>query len=849
MSDLRFLFFIEREFHLAMLKNIMIYLHDKQMGKIALYSFNYTPSGSTYASSGLRDSVIRQYVPFPIEIISAPYSYKPDITFMADFSYQYVEGLGKIVNIGHGTICKGWFYTDKSISLRENCADLLCVPGTIHKEVLEKQLTTKIEVTGMPKLDNVFNETYDKKTLLHQFGLDPNNKTLLFAPTFNEEFSIVPAIQDRLRSYIPDYINIIIKLHGVAPEEWKDHYRRLAQTDRNIYYSEDYDICPYIVASDVLLTDLSSVIYEFLATGKPVILYDSPHQNKYINYDPNDLEYQFRDVGFRFTRLDSLQEILFRSLISHADTQKNTAVAKRFVTCQDGNSSEKVVTAAINMLKNDKKKSTILLQSNQKDQITELVRRYSNHYDIFLSSSLKGIPNVTYTKDTQNLGALFAEVNQKKKTPHLIFISEGWNCSVLLPDMLYNYMRNQTNHGIVCPLVHDNTIHYQNARLRIPNADWEQPYVTGIQITYSLTGYSSPIQYVNPYCFIVHEEVLKKLPISELTEETFMYLFLLQTIKLKKEISLAYDTVVYPSLCNNDVIKLRPKSTSKKPNKEDWVNAAIEIANPDQHKTEVKTTFLNPKRAKYTDSIVNKIEDLIAKGHYDEADNECELISSEMVSLYLKAKILTRKNDYLNAQKLLLSIDTNLLEPELNANIQALLGKILLNLNETKAAFEKINYAININANCSEALHALGTYHLIMQNPEKALEIFSRALPLDPHNTRIKASIGFAHQIMKNFDKAIIFYNDVMEIEEENSDVLFNLLQCAYECKKFKDIQRVLENYLTIHPANVDILFQLAGVYTQQQKIDDAIQTLDKLLLFNENYPGAKDFYDRLRNL
>jgi CDP-glycerol glycerophosphotransferase (TagB/SpsB family) len=114
-----------------------------------------------------------------------------------------VEGLGKLVNIGHGTIGKGWYFSPELISRRENCADLLCVPGEVHAEALAPQVFKRIAVTGMPKLDAVFRGQWNREELLRGWGLDPANKTVLFAPTFNSEFSLVPHVGHELRRYIP----------------------------------------------------------------------------------------------------------------------------------------------------------------------------------------------------------------------------------------------------------------------------------------------------------------------------------------------------------------------------------------------------------------------------------------------------------------------------------------------------------------------------------------------------------------------------------------------------------------------------------------------------------------------
>ncbi len=102
--EVKFLFFIEREFHISLLKNVIDYIHNHKLGKIALGSFAYQESDESFAGWGLRPETLNKYFNYPLDMVNDPYAYKPDITFMADFSYQYVEGLGQIVNIGHETL-------------------------------------------------------------------------------------------------------------------------------------------------------------------------------------------------------------------------------------------------------------------------------------------------------------------------------------------------------------------------------------------------------------------------------------------------------------------------------------------------------------------------------------------------------------------------------------------------------------------------------------------------------------------------------------------------------------------------------------------------------------------------
>ena len=53
---------------------------------------------------------------------------------MADNVATVLEGCGKIVNVGHGLLSKGQYFTDSDFIHREYLEDLLCVPGSYHRD-------------------------------------------------------------------------------------------------------------------------------------------------------------------------------------------------------------------------------------------------------------------------------------------------------------------------------------------------------------------------------------------------------------------------------------------------------------------------------------------------------------------------------------------------------------------------------------------------------------------------------------------------------------------------------------------------------------------------------------------
>ena len=122
---------------------------------------------------------------------------------------------------------------------------------------------------------------YDRDSLIKKTGLDPDKKTVLYAPSYKP--SCIEFIKDRIADLIPKY-NLIVKLHPYswggkyASHSQHRYYEKLAKERPGVFLigKEDYDIYPYMYASDTMISDTSSVVNEFLALGRHGIIYELP---------------------------------------------------------------------------------------------------------------------------------------------------------------------------------------------------------------------------------------------------------------------------------------------------------------------------------------------------------------------------------------------------------------------------------------------------------------------------------------------------------------------------------------------------------------------------------------------
>ena len=171
-------------------------------------------------------------------------------------------------------------------------------------------LRTRVVATGMPKLDPVFAGRHSRAALCEKHGVDPARQLVLYAPTFNEDLSAVYLFADRFAELARQDRVLFVKLHGSTRVDTIATYRGIAANTRGVIFVEEPNIAPYLGGADVLISDVSSVVMEFMALDKPVILFDHPQMTRYHGYNPNDIEHAWRDLGTRIGSIDEAKRAL-----------------------------------------------------------------------------------------------------------------------------------------------------------------------------------------------------------------------------------------------------------------------------------------------------------------------------------------------------------------------------------------------------------------------------------------------------------------------------------------------------------------------------------------------------------
>jgi len=312
-------FYFFKNVHIPIL--IPIYKKIKELHPEIRISFAYKSFEPAMRAGFLKHEVdlIKSYGE---DVYIVPQHTSSDITFVADSVYDWVGNCGKIVNVGHGILSKGLYYSDTVLAKREEAADLVFVPGSYHQQIMQEIITTPIFAVGMAKLDALFDGSIKKEDVQKQLAIKNEQfQYILFAPTFNDELSAIPYVLDRIVEVIPEggSVRLIIKLHGTTKQVYKDMYKELALKDERVIFSDDLDIVPLLILADIMISDVSSAMIEFAALDKPIILFNNPDRFKYKNYNESDIEYKFRDMGIEVNNIDEMKEAVLLGLKSPSE--------------------------------------------------------------------------------------------------------------------------------------------------------------------------------------------------------------------------------------------------------------------------------------------------------------------------------------------------------------------------------------------------------------------------------------------------------------------------------------------------------------------------------------------------
>jgi hypothetical protein len=191
---------------------------------------------------------------------------------------RYLEGKKRpvIVMIYHGIGIKAAYYRDNGALV-----DFRVAESPYRARQLENHgCHAKTIPAGFIKLDPLFApgaHGAEDGRLRERLKLDPAKKTVLYAPTFYP--ASIGIVRDQIALQTRGY-NLIIKLHNFTQHfpEYRTDYALIrdvaAKYDHvRLLSFDEYNIVPVMRIADLMITDASSVMFEYLPLDRPLIVF------------------------------------------------------------------------------------------------------------------------------------------------------------------------------------------------------------------------------------------------------------------------------------------------------------------------------------------------------------------------------------------------------------------------------------------------------------------------------------------------------------------------------------------------------------------------------------------------
>lgn len=139
-------------------------------------------------------------------------------------------------------------------------------------------------LVGMPKVDCMVDGSLVRDSILCSLGIDPRKTVILYAPTWSPYSSVNTMGVELVERLGEAGFAVIAKLHDRSRNPQYSYSGGVDWGERlepallrfGGHLATGSDACPYMVAADILITDHSSVGFEYLLLDRPVVRIEMP---------------------------------------------------------------------------------------------------------------------------------------------------------------------------------------------------------------------------------------------------------------------------------------------------------------------------------------------------------------------------------------------------------------------------------------------------------------------------------------------------------------------------------------------------------------------------------------------
>lgn len=210
---------------------------------------------------------------------------------------------------------------------------------TSKQEVIQAQKIgiTSARAIGFTKIDPAFNNGYSTTTLesiRKKIGINPEKKTIIFTSTWEKSgMSAITHWVEVIPSFREQY-NVLVSTHSWTSKKYIDMLKKI----KGIYLVDEPDVLPYLLVTDLLIGDTSSIIAEFCALDKPIVTLSLPSAER---TDPEIVD-MMKKISLRVKTISELGDAIEHCLKYPNEKQKHRQEANRVMfDILDGNAGRR----------------------------------------------------------------------------------------------------------------------------------------------------------------------------------------------------------------------------------------------------------------------------------------------------------------------------------------------------------------------------------------------------------------------------------------------------------------------------------------------------------------------------
>ncbi|NUU95866.1 hypothetical protein XO10_06190 [Marinitoga sp. 1135] len=282
------------------------------------------------------------------------------------------------IQLWHGIPLKAMGLLDKSANLKEkklviksiNQYDYIISSSDTYSTLLNSTVgsyKSKYLNLGFPRIDFLF-----KKGRLNEIVDFDGKKVVFYIPTYRkgyldkiegiERYNNIFGFEDFSLEIFDNFLKdnnilFIAKLHPFEEAYYKKIYKDFNSKNfiflnQDILKEKKIDLYEILPDSDLLITDYSSIYFDYLILNKPVIFINNDIKTYYEKRGFLLYPYDFWTPGLKVSNFNSMLDSIHKILSGNDDYSTNRKMIRDiFFYYQDPNSSERISNFIIDLLK------------------------------------------------------------------------------------------------------------------------------------------------------------------------------------------------------------------------------------------------------------------------------------------------------------------------------------------------------------------------------------------------------------------------------------------------------------------------------------------------------------------